>query len=1458
MKVYFLKLTQDDFTNDSNVWTSPVIDLYNNDYYKNYSTTKSKYGLNSLGNRTWTGLSQNGSITDSGEIVGGRFIDTTGKISIYSWDVISDGLGGSDAVYPTLSVYGIDDSSLDFPDEWSSTTGIPHGQSVTGGNFYRYGKFVLEFDSTQSLVGLEFTFLLRIQIEVPVIAPLYKKTQDILYKFPEWMSMRDLDLVDAAIPELATPQSLGGKLLNAVAGEWLTDIDDDINYARIQQYINTADENQVAWIYKSSGIGNYWTDVIGDGTDLAATASLSEFYELVADEDGFWVDENEQAIFTNKLYTTFTIGGTVFTQERQAIWNWFDEHGAIVDLYRHPGESNSVFRQRILDVYKNRPGVSLDAFKLALRRELNLWYAFSGATPDSLALGATPEVLEMTDIEASTEFNDPDGMPKQKFIDLVEELAELYPTTWGYFKWDRARWDMGGLENEGYGTLPYRYDATPLDDTDTQSGVGDGNDLFVYRPDVITGPREFNARLKLRGRQRGQRLEYPPLVFGVELYGTADREIYDNPEVDTWVTVEVTDSSDTYYASKLLITKSDVDVNNPTPTQNSWETFTFFDDALPVQDQTWYDSSGNAYNGDGATPFYINSLNIQSVDVKWGRFDPDLLVYTDFPVDNEAKLWFSDDPGTTLLSNGVETSISAAVPTDPPNIVVESQETSSSIERWESERQERIIEINGALPDNGIEDLVIDTPTILWDNYLESPPNKKYVVKFTTLDSTGTDYVAEATMPNGDKVEYPIDMIEVNNDSTWSSGVLEFNESTTSELTFSSNTNTSPDYPVYNDIWILFEAEQNSTTYGVVDENGPWRNGVPQGPGNTNFVFQYMNVDRDDFDVPNNEDHVITWMGIEIVDNGRVIAWLDTNTVNPATATGETLTYPDNAIVESLDGSVYVFSPFVMRVRLRPGIDPEWNPQIHSGWFYDANKEHYLYANPKLEVATATPNFILSQVARQGAPIILKTDEATPIEYRQVAFIDDATPQLVLENKEIVNGSEINKLYVAYADIFNISIIDLGTDLAVSCDSATLTNEIPTATTTSTTSLYEVTYTVNRSFIANHEFIDENNENKTKISVIQDGAPVAYTVTYEGSTYDPATPVDLPLNSFYTTIDEGFIFIGYDEYDPVVVEVRLSPSKLVADGEDYLILSVRVLDLYGNPKPNQVFQLDTTFGTFDGSTTTVLTTDRDGFATAILDADNSTVTNVGYVYVDGPNDVDATVSYSIDQQAVRPYRLVALPSADQIPADGEGTMVVYGKVEDPNHQPVPYATVAWKRDRSICSTFATSYGGQVIADDQGVFSIGPFTAATPDEPGYWFVAAESWHQGASPSGDVATPDYDATPYASPQYGPIGDVVFWNEYADSRFGVNDANELPKQPIQMQTNSWDNVYYSEQVGFPVTYDDATPLDDATPVTVTCTTPQWYAIDRYTQYQLGFLGTGFYSVDFDPNSHPDYNEL
>ena len=79
MKTYFLALNNSDFNISGTTWTSNVIYIYSNRFYTNFSTLRSRHGINELGDYTFVGteikddatptLGSTTKVTNYGEII---------------------------------------------------------------------------------------------------------------------------------------------------------------------------------------------------------------------------------------------------------------------------------------------------------------------------------------------------------------------------------------------------------------------------------------------------------------------------------------------------------------------------------------------------------------------------------------------------------------------------------------------------------------------------------------------------------------------------------------------------------------------------------------------------------------------------------------------------------------------------------------------------------------------------------------------------------------------------------------------------------------------------------------------------------------------------------------------------------------------------------------------------------------------------------------------------------------------------------------------------------------------------------------------------------------------------------------------------------------------------------------------------------------------------------------------
>lgn len=1527
MKTFIVPFDGSEFTktqvNDTTAsWISPIWDLYDNNVYTNWATRRANYGTDLLENGIYTGLNRiDDQTTEIGYIEtdplydpNTRFVDTAGNIDIMTW-VLQEVEAPFEAdVNFSLNVYTSDHldglSVGGVPTEpysdWAVKT-ARQGQDLLIINSPRYAFFelVLETEPGINTDAIEFLMGIILEVDSSVVNGYFSKTLALLNNFPEWMTMREIENTSAATPIDATPSSLGGKFLNAVAGEPLTDLASKLQYEQYQHYIDTVDTSQLAWAYKVDNAPPYVLSVrYSETKKLMQCASLAEFYACTEDDEVYYWDIQTRRIFFTKHWDFILVLGLndVETYDSPEIipyhvWNHIDDIGAAVDLFRltEELESNDSFRKRIKDVYANRPGTGIEAFKKALRRELNLWLHMDGATPDSDYIGATPTVLEIEDLERESKYFDPDGMPTDVFLSLIDQLARDYPVLWGYFDYNQAFWDPDGLERKGIKTIDRRFDATPMAEQYLDSGVGDVNDLYLFKPAEYSVPQEFTANLKIKGREKDIQSQYAGLAFDVSVYGQADIEMFDPEELTGNFTIELTtsDATPVVYYSNITVTSTNQDAT-PSASVNSWSLVDWVTaNGFTNNFYQFFNKATNELyvNGD-ATPSsgQIDLSTINIVTVKPGHYDWDTSSYVDAPTFSKYKLWFEDDSGVVLGQGGSSISIEK----DPydyltatGDLIFQSQVVNYLgyvADSWVSDNFLFNIKVDGALPDFTQQDFTLDIPNINWPT---GSLNREIVMRLETLSSE--EYGA-FTDPNAATPMFFNDTyINVDGDNTWTDGRYKFLSSSTTSVIFSSNPGIG--YPIDMPIWTLFEASYNDVISGTVDSNGPWRDGEPQLYGANNEILEFLNLTRSDFGLPETTDYIITWIGIESVDNNNVICWLDSNTIQPAvTFDGETdfnISYPDNVVVESYDEDTlaYIFSSFPFKAKLKLNVNREWYPKLHSGWFYDDVDNFYVYAQRNTETTTQATYTLLNGPNRQGAPIIV-TDDTGSNTLRQIHFwtLDQfGEPQLTTTNTEIVNGNNTSNLYASYENIYNITVTDLTTNESITLGStSSSTNEIELPSVSNFDHRYQLTYKVVQSFIFNNDHLDGATP---AAQIMFDATPSTYgyshyIINYETSLYDPATPIPVPLNTLHTDFSEGFLYIDHDVYDLHRIEIKVSPSQVLAINEDYLLVTLEAYDRFGNPKPNIEINLYTNFGTLEP---TVVTTDRDGRAYAILDSqiwndatpfDPSPATPAlpdpiansypqGLILAESGSN-NAITAFDIHRVKLPQNQIIAVMESDHILCNSSATHI-FGRLLDNNKQPIASATIYWRKARTVYELFNSidysqdsatpgqvGIAGQVITDSAGRFTIGPFNSN--EEPGYWLVSVENLTEGS-------------WPFEQSDPNLIGDIVYWYEYPDVTISIDPVTGQPPYPIQRATPSWQIPNYTFGSVFPVTLDEEDFLagESATP-SIQWNPPIWYAIDKYKQYHMGLsamqgyfnednYGDGF---DFATPSYPDYKEL
>lgn len=404
-----------------------------------------------------------------------RFIDTSSSVDIISFKHAFTNNPGVQQPTFNLQIY---ESDTGLSGTWITSTLSSESNSIFLINSKEYIKIELEiFSDVEDISSLGLLLYINVainDISSPVISDY---ARSILKKFPTWTDIYE-DSIEQATPELATPITVGGKFVNSLVGHYLDDFNTQLDIYNLNNFLGTSDLNIPAWGYVSYKIPAGSLSFVGDGIVLARVSSVEKFNSSRVTDYIFYHNIIDSQIVTLQEFDSLNIDGSLYHQEPILLFNIFDELGARVGLNRLYLEGNSNFKKRILDTYNNPPSVSKEGFKRTLRRELDIWRAY-GATPDSNYAGATPEILEISDIESSTPYFSDSGVAEKRFYDFVKYINETYPSNIGYIDWSEGIWDYAGLNGEGIGYIPAVYDnATPLGEY-FQAGVGDFDDLKI-------------------------------------------------------------------------------------------------------------------------------------------------------------------------------------------------------------------------------------------------------------------------------------------------------------------------------------------------------------------------------------------------------------------------------------------------------------------------------------------------------------------------------------------------------------------------------------------------------------------------------------------------------------------------------------------------------------------------------------------------------------------------------------------------------------------------------------------------------------------------------------------------------------------------------------------------------------------------------------------------------------------
>lgn len=1434
-----------------------------------------------------------------------RFVDTSSDIDIIGYKYSFTNLPGNEV--PKFELRILCSDSPDAQDsEWHQIAYVKSDNNILFlTKVKRYVKFVVSFDAESDLSQSNFLLLVQVNIDNISVPVMTDHARNVLSRFPSWTKMY-ADSLEKATPELAIPDSFAGKVVNALLGEDLDNVDRLISDVELDSFISTADLNQVAWLYVAAPVRPGFIKVIGDSIELGRVDS---YFELLNSKFNDWVfhyDYVTQQLFTLKPFNNLYVDSETVEQSLVQVYNSFDEFGFRVGLQRLYQESNINFKNRILDVYINPPSVDVNGLKKTLRRELDIWRAYN-ATPDSYYLGATPEIFEISDIKGSSPYFELDGNPTQLFHDFVDNLNKRFPANLGYSKWNETYWDYAGSKQEGVSSIPQTLDMENVSGSFYQPGVGDFDDAKIVLEKRQQDINQYSFGLRVKGiKSDTYESSYEPIDVQYDSYISYYENYIDNEYATINYDIYLKLNSHGNIPNDSVYKTSITDITRNIYNSSSSASPEF--KVIDIFNQSNYSEPGLLFVNSGGTPYSATVIDTESSSTHVLSSIPLYAVsqatinYVSSQNSSGATAdygWirFFDATPTTYSQNANKTVVKSGsfIRPDQLRLTVGSKIYNSSKRRVSETNKVRSSifgnTINNSNNFNSKNNVIIYPNDIIKQFLLPAEATPIYVHIENVVDNKyDIDLSASPNAKYGgvslnreDRNTYLIP----SSPSIWASFVVpnfatpQFHENyintvgstvnyyfTKLKFPYGSTPNylaiDAPDtihYPFQYKVWQEFEAEHVDQFSFYLSENGVsqnddddnslfWINNHPNLIGQFNFLRSEFGLEEYD----SSENLIIKSMEI-INENDNVIIWQE-NQVDASNSLN--LNYLDE------DTGKYIIKEVNIRAKYDLTSETNISPSIKSGWYYQNGEEGFIYADPVSKIAVNSQSIDLDDVVRNGSPVIVNVNNnGTPSYYRQVSFYEESTPSnYSYYNFEYITATNSNVLYLAYADFFDASVVDTYTGETVLTGFSSTTNEISVISTPENPPFivgrkYRVLYRVNNAFYLDNQIYDTlTDEYKSRVYLLSTPNSVySATVSYESAVYDKDFELnEIKLNPLYSQMDQGYLYLSHNTYTAASVDAYVSPKNIMADGKDFIILNIFSKDINNNPKPNQTYSIT---GPLISATPAYVTTDNDGFSSSRIQYNGSSVSvpNESLIYINGlpsaspnshPNSesggISATVNYYIEPQIIYQSKLLVETDKKIITADGTESVNIYGKTE-------PLKNVYWRKARTVYDALKLPYSQSTSIPGKSNSS----GMVTSNSNGQFSIGEFIAQNDATPGYWFVVVDSELSSTSSSTPVTItGDITYWYEKYDAlQTDINEDSYIPvlNNAAKYRSYTEEYVFKADAITGDIFYEK----DSATP----WNTPKWYPINRITQYQLGLFGSTPNIISSLSTLHPDYEE-
>lgn len=341
-----------------------------------------------------------------------------------------------------------------------------------------------------------------------------KFTKDMMSMLPEWMKMaRD-------------ENSVGAQFLDTFGVEF-QDIENMLSDFQNNFFIGTANVDMIDIVFKFpvanenifniDGLTHVTISKNGEMKTVLDAVNLRRFYDrysepmFIADiEEGYVYiryDLDDLENMENAFDYIEINGEKHFDYMIHHIWNPFDEFAYLLGIERLYKERNATLKERILDVFRNPANSTRQGIINGMAREL-------GLAKESII------VNDFQDYAFRKTLFDVSGRPSSLLVSYANKINMEMAFTWDAMTYGEAKWKRLENGNLGLKFLPHLWDAdtSMFLKEEFVSGVGDKDDLKVYKPEVQSSTRNFKAYVGLKGFIESTENIYPELEFKYMIY----------------------------------------------------------------------------------------------------------------------------------------------------------------------------------------------------------------------------------------------------------------------------------------------------------------------------------------------------------------------------------------------------------------------------------------------------------------------------------------------------------------------------------------------------------------------------------------------------------------------------------------------------------------------------------------------------------------------------------------------------------------------------------------------------------------------------------------------------------------------------------------------------------------------------------------------------------------------------